>query len=980
MKTIYILLSFILIGISTQAQDNYWHRIDNQKRDSQNAISETNYTLDVARFTTALNTKNAHIELPLPDGKLAIYDMQPTPVFATSTLEKYPFLQSYTGRDDRRNIVKIALGKEHIYVTGSSEHGDYSIDAWKGTKYTSYYHADYRKKHKNKQDFKCHVEHHEDDNIRARKQVSSDTILREYDIALSCTGEYATYQGGTQEAVLESYNAAITRVNQMYERDLGITFTMIDSIEQFIFLDSLTDPFSNGNLSAMLQENQRLMESTLKDDEYDVGHIFGIRGGGLAYIQSVCQPDKARGGTAVNNPKGDLFHVDYLCHELGHQFGGTHTQNNDCNRDETTSVEVGSGTTIMGYAGVCPPNVQSYSDAMFHSTSILQMGEYAQLIDCHTEAANINHAPILEDVTDIYVPVGSPILLRASARDTDGDTLSYSWEQIDKDMAPMPPIARITYGPAFRNYAPTVAGTRHIPSLDTLIREISSTWEVLCNTSRRYKFRVLVRDNHPLNGATTSDEITVNYHQTSSPFKITSNHASQEYTTGNTMHITWDTGDTESAPFGIDSVRIYTMDTLLQKIQLAVSPNQGSAIVNIPDVLLSHQKIYIEPIHGHFFALSDGYFNIVQQDSPPLTWENIEGTSPSCHGSSDGKITVSAKSGLPPHQYSLNDGSLQNSGVFDSLSQGTYQLTAVDQNGDSIMTVLSLSSPDKLILNTNIDGREVSLSAEGGTPRYTYFANNTALNQAAYTLQNPEEATFFVQDSLGCTSDSTTLRFSRIDSVAYTVTPITCLGEENGSIYIDSIFGGKPPYISDSGELPKIDGLNAGDLTLTITDAYNTHYVLPTISIEEPSQLEVDTLYFTGNFVTLQVAGGIPPYQYKLNDMQWQESNTFQLPDTDDELQFSVKDKNECIILHTASETSDANIYQKLFYPNPTQGRISIPSDIDVIQVLNVLGQPQVMEIDKNANELDLSRLQNGTYYLQITDGRSSNFVTIIKI
>ena len=58
---------------------------------------------------------------------------------------------------------------------------------------------------------------------------------------------------------------------------------------------------------------------------------------------------------------------------MGHQFGADHTQNNDCNRASTASMEPGSASTIMGYAGICSPNVQNSSDAYFHAISIEEM-------------------------------------------------------------------------------------------------------------------------------------------------------------------------------------------------------------------------------------------------------------------------------------------------------------------------------------------------------------------------------------------------------------------------------------------------------------------------------------------------------------------------------------------------------------------------------------------------------------------------------
>ena len=102
---------------------------------------------------------------------------------------------------------------------------------------------------------------------------------------------------------------------------------------------------------------------------YDIGHIaLGNSGGGIANLGVIGGNSKAGGCTGLPTPVGDYFAVDYVAHEMGHQFNGNHTFNGtlaNCggNRSGATSVEPGSRLLDHGLRRHLPQdNLQPHSD------------------------------------------------------------------------------------------------------------------------------------------------------------------------------------------------------------------------------------------------------------------------------------------------------------------------------------------------------------------------------------------------------------------------------------------------------------------------------------------------------------------------------------------------------------------------------------------------------------------------------------------
>ena len=279
--------------------------------------------------------------------------------------------------------------------------------------------------------------------------------LREYRLAIAATGEYTTFHGGTVAAAQAAQVTTMNRVNGVYERDFGVRMIFVaNNNNSIIYTNAATDPYSDGNTGAMIGEVQADIDATIGSGNYDVGHVFGTNSGGLAGLGVICtNGQKARGVTGSGAPIGDPFDIDYVAHELGHQFGANHTQNNNCNRNTATAMEPGSASSIMGYAGICAPNVQSNSDDHFHAVSMIEISNRLLATSCPVTASLTNNAPTITGTPgNVTIPGNTPFALTCIATDPDtNNVLTYCWEQMDNTPATMPPVSTSTDGPNFRS-------------------------------------------------------------------------------------------------------------------------------------------------------------------------------------------------------------------------------------------------------------------------------------------------------------------------------------------------------------------------------------------------------------------------------------------------------------------------------------------------------------------------------------------------
>ena len=581
------------------------------------------------RFTTP---SNAIIEFPTSNGEIQKFRVYEASVLDALLQAQYPTIRSYTaqGIDDPSAIARFSYSDSGLNVMiSSANYGTIYIDPYTKdlNQYISYATNSLPE---DSRSFECLVQDTLQDEVVLSPLNADDGKLRTYRLALACTGEYAQYHLNNQgipssatdevkkAAVLTAMNTAMTRINGVFEKEIALTMVIIANNTEIIFLNAGSDPYTNNNGGAMLGQNQSTINSIIGAANYDIGHVFSTGGGGIASLGSVCGSSKAQGVTGLPQPIGDDFYINYVAHEMGHQFRANHTQNNSCNRNNATSMEPGSASTIMGYAGICSPNVQSDSDAYFHAISIQEMWGFISILGgsaCPVETNTGNAPPTADAGLNYTIPRTTPFILKGIATDPDTeDVLSHNWEQMNPQIGTMPPQNTSAFGPMFRSENSLISPNRYMPKLSTVLNgQTQTTWEVVPSVSRTMKFRYTVRDNVAGGSSSASDDTVITVDGDSGPFVVTSQNTSTTWSPQSNETITWDVAGTDVAPVDSPNVDILFSTNGGQTYDVVIAediPNNGSAAISAPNLNTTSGRFMIISSNNIFYDINGGVITI----------------------------------------------------------------------------------------------------------------------------------------------------------------------------------------------------------------------------------------------------------------------------------------------------------------------------------------------------------------------------------
>jgi len=644
------------------------------------AFSEyTTFLAKAPKESSAPVKQGLIISLPYPDQTFKKFRIVETHIMEDGLARQFPGIKTYIGQgvDEPGAIVRVDHTYQGFHAYVLSPEGFVFIDPYEKSNqnlYISYFSKDYR--NQLKETYTCDVLdplNRTGEAMRTMSTLAGTCIgsqLRKYRAAVSCTGEYAqAVCPAGSVTVANTLSAIVTtmnRVDGVYEKELAIRMILVSGEASIVFTNPTTDPFNgNNNAGTLIGESESVIDSRIGNSSYDIGHTFSTGGGGLAGLGVVCVTgSKASGITGSADPTGDAYDIDYVAHEMGHEFGGNHTfesKTSNCgggNRNQSSAYEPGSGTSIMAYAGICgSDDIQPHSDPYFYSKSFDEITAFVTTgagNNCAVVTATGNLPPIVSmPASGLKIPLGTPFTLTGGATDSDGDFLTYSWEEWDisgKNQGTAWDVGATSHNsttyPLFKQRIPKTSPSRTFPDIRVILAGYPSNpsatmdglkGETLSETARDINFRLVVRDNRAGGGGvstggagcsvSTPFKVVVT---SDGPFTITSPNSNVNWLAGSPQTVTWNVANTNA----VSGINCQAVDILMSTdggftypyTLASNTPNDGSESILTPIInTVSTARIMVRASANVFFDISDANFR-VSLSALPVTIGNFSAT------------------------------------------------------------------------------------------------------------------------------------------------------------------------------------------------------------------------------------------------------------------------------------------------------------------------------------------------------------------
>jgi hypothetical protein len=1069
-----LLLTFLsaMITVLAFSQDNYWSR-NNENRNAMakdKAVARLSFPTEYRLFNLNIaplrqqlfsvvdkqSKQSTIISVPNVDGTLEQFEVFEASNFEPALQAKFPEIRAYSGRGitDRSATLKLSIssqgiqtmvfrsGKENEFIEAySADHIVYAV-------FRSQRAAGGLKWNCSTPDEQLATSLNNQVNNYVARSGGNLKTLR---LAQSCNAEYSNWFGAFNSSqvglVLAAFNATLTRCNGVYEKDLALHLNLVASSTNVIYYSPSTDPYTT--LSSWNSQLQNALNTTLtgpgtslaaNNAAYDIGHMFGASGGGgnAGCIGCVCVDGVSGGGGSTKGrgitspadgiPQGDNFDIDYVVHEVGHQLGANHTFSMS-NEGTGVNKEVGSGITIMGYAGITNQDVAPHSIDIFHQASIAQIQANINTKSCPVTTTIANATPVVNAGSDYTIPISTPFALTGSATDADAtDVLTYCWEQNDNASSSQTGSSSVASatkatGPNWISFKGTTSPTRLFPKLSTILagQNISgplpggdggANTEALSSISRTLNFRLTVSDNAPYSssapvsvGQTQFDDVVITVTNTSGPFAVTAPNTAVSWTGNSAQTVIWSVNNTTAAPVSCANVKISistdggnTFSTLI-----ASTPNDGSEVINVPNTPSTTARIKVEAVGNIFFDISNTNFTIVAGSScgtpTGLSASSITNTSATVSWTGVGgalSYDVDYKAASSGTWINAATGTTSTSADLTGLTEGTlydYRVRTNCESESSIyaqaqFTTTAPCNPPTGLSSSAITSSSatVSWTGVGGANNYTVeykqASSGTWITAAGATTSISVNLSGLAASTLydwrvraNCASGSSAYSQAQFTT---SVAPPACPGpldiEPNGNssqaqvIPLNTLINGTLGFKSDN-DYYRLNIITGGAITITLT-TLPANYDLSLLASNGTTVLATSAT--NGNeTISANVTSNTTYYVrvYPRNNGAWNATSCYTLN----------------VGSSTATRGGDGSITSNRvsIFPNPASGVLNVSVDDlqtnATLQVYDVMGKLVMQQqTNKNVTALNVSKLPSGIYMINIkaTEGtRSIKFV-----